>query len=375
MAVRDIAGNAKAKEMLLLFAAGRKHGTAFMIKGEPNTGKNFAALQFAKALNCLDPSAGGDSCDSCDNCRMIGKALGSLDEEGFQQHPHPDAVYVNTDRAQLNIDLLRDTISAANAYRTLKLKKKIVIVNDAERMNPQASNSILKQLEEPGENLVTILVVNNAEKLLPTIISRCQPVEMKRASDAEIRERLKKTGFAGAELEEAVLFCGGRIGEAYNHAKIKENIAFASRLFKAIASKNDDVPGIFESLDAVDAAAREKKKKGRNAGEAAEKSGDKEKEGVKEKDQDSVGSRVYLLEILKLLAGIYRDLLLERLEVKKVFSAKYGMQAAEFRTYTERGLMNVMKLIETAQRDLLNNANIKVLFSALFFNIRKEGLT
>jgi hypothetical protein len=70
---------------------------------------------------------------------------------------------------------------------------------------------------------------------------------------------------------------------------------------------------------------------------------------------------------------MYRDSLLERLEVKKTFSDKYGFTAAAYREYTVRGVMNILKLIEAAQRDI-NSANIKVLFSTLFFNIRKEGL-
>jgi hypothetical protein len=367
MAVRDIAGNTKAKEMMLAYAAGRKHGTAFMIKGEPNTGKNFAALQFAKAFNCLNPADNGDCCDACANCALLERVIGQLDEEGFQQHPHPDALYITTEKAQLSIDLLRNSLAEANAYRALKLKKKIVIVDDAERMNDKASNAILKQLEEPKETLVTILIVNNLEQLLPTIISRCQPVDIKRATPEEIRARLIQAGFPASELEAAVLFANGRIGEAYGHAKIKENIEFAAGLFKALASKSDDVERLFGSLDTIEAKSREKKKKDAKTAET------NEPDAEKAKDTENTGARVYLLEILRLLACIYRDLLLERLGIKNVFKAKYGLLAAEYRDYTERGIMNILKLIETAQRDI-HSANIKVLFSALFFNIRKEGL-
>jgi DNA polymerase III subunit delta' len=174
MAVRDIAGNIRAKQMLLSYAGGLKQGTAFMISGEENTGKNFAAFQFAKALNCLNPSEDSDCCDVCENCKMIGRVLGSLDDSGFQQYPHPDIVYITTEKAQLSIELLRDSLTAAGAYRPLKLRKKIVIVNDAERMNAAAANSILKALEEPNPGLVIMLIVNNPEKMLLTILSRCQ---------------------------------------------------------------------------------------------------------------------------------------------------------------------------------------------------------
>jgi DNA polymerase III delta prime subunit len=360
MAIRDIAGNKKAKQMMLSNAGGMKYGTAFMITGEENTGKTFAAMQFAKAMNCLKPGPDNDCCDECGNCRLIDKVLGSLDENGFQQYPHPDVFFITTEKAQLSIELLRTSLGEAGAYRALNLRKKIVIVADAERMNNAAANSILKQLEEPNPSLAIILVVNNPEKLLPTIRSRCQAIEMKRAPLAEIEARLVKTGLAGKELKDALLFCEGRIGEAFNYKKIKENIAVASGLFKAIASGNDDVEGIFDALDFIDEKRKEKKK-----------AKQKDEDG----DTDSTGPRLFLQDILRILARMYKDLMLERLGVKAVFGEKYGMASGVFRNYTERNIMNILKMIEAAQRDLMMNANISVLFAALFFNIRKEGLT
>lgn len=359
MAVRDIAGNIRAKQMLLSYASGTKLGTAFMISGEENTGKNFAALQFAKALNCLAPAADGDCCDACENCRLIDRVLGSLDDAGFQQYPHPDAVYITTEKAQLSIELLRNSLAEAGAFRALKLKKKIVIVNDAERMNAAAANSILKALEEPKPGLVIMLIVNNPEKILPTIISRCQAIEIKRAPIEDIRRRLAGAGMEAAELKEALMFCEGRIGEAFDHAKIKENAEFAAGLFRAIASEADDVEGIFGALDLIDARRKEKKKAKAPDGE---------------KDADSTGQRIVLLDILVTLAYIYKDLLLSKLGVKNVFAEKYGLSEKSTRNYTERNMLNILRMIETAQRDLMMNANINLLFSGLFFNIRKEGL-
>lgn len=358
MAIRDIAGNLRAKQMFLSYAGGTKQGTAFMIAGEENTGKNFAALQFAKVLNCLNPSSGNDCCDECDNCRMIDRVLGSLDDNGFQQYPHPDAVYITTEKAQLSIELMRGALTEAGAYRALKLRKKIVIVNDAERMNAAASNSILKALEEPNPSLVVILIVNNPEKILPTILSRCQAIEIKRAPLEEIRQRLIKAGMEGAELKESLMFCEGKIGEAFDHVKLKDNAVFTAGLFRAIASKEDDVEGIFKALDVIDEKRKEKKKARAADGE---------------KDPDSTGQRIFLLDVLITLACIFRDLMLLKLGVKNVFAEKYGLSADNTRDYSEKNMVNILRMIETAQRDLMMNANISLLFSGLFFNIRKEG--
>ena len=151
MAVKDIAGNPGLKIRLLNRGSSEKTGTAYIFSGAENTGKNFAALQFAKVLNCLDPQDDNDCCEKCENCRLLNKVFGELDEDGMQTIPHPDALYINTEKAQIVMDMVLGRLSEMNSYRAVKLKKKIVIVNDAEKMNTVASNAILKELEEPND--------------------------------------------------------------------------------------------------------------------------------------------------------------------------------------------------------------------------------
>ncbi len=230
MAIRDIAGNGGAKSIMLSYCKGGKHGTSFMVRGESGTGKTFAALQFAKALNCLMPADDGDCCDACANCLSLERVFGSLDEDGFQKNPHPDAFFVNTEKAQLSVEVMRTALEEAASYAPLNLKKKIVIVKDAERMNQAAGNAILKRLEEPKDYMSIILVVNAAEKLLPTIISRCQTIDMKRAGTDSIRQALKKAGKYGVDTEKALLFCEGRIGLALDHTAINESVSAAAAL-------------------------------------------------------------------------------------------------------------------------------------------------
>jgi len=349
MAVRNITGNQLSKEILLSIAGQEKQGQAYIFDGEEDIGKNFAALQFAKAINCLSPKDGHDSCDECRNCRLLDRVFSDLDEDGMQKNPHPDVLYVNTEKAQLSIELVRDKLNEMNSYGRIELKKKIVIINDAEKMNREASNSILKELEEPHENVLIILLVNNLEKILPTIISRCYKIELKRAGKKEIEAKLAllKPDWDRDRIEEAAEFSEGRIGAALHFEEVKEGIKYTVELFRKIASTGTDIGDIFESLQRIDS----------------------EKKGAKTGGE----GRMFLLDILKILSYIYKDLILEKLGLKQVLQRKYGLKQSDIKDCSVQGLSNILKLIESAQRDLMQNANVSLLFTNLFFNIRQQN--
>ncbi|MCE5300538.1 MAG: hypothetical protein LLG37_06670 [Spirochaetia bacterium] len=358
MALRDIPGNLTAKKTILSAIAGKTTGTSYIISGGENTGKNFTALQFAKVMNCLKPTADGDCCDVCANCLLIDRVLGTLDEDGLQITPHPDLQYINTDKAELVVDLVRGPLSDMNAYKPMQLKKKIMIIQDAERLNDIAANTILKELEEPNFDVVIMLIVNQMDILLPTIISRCREIEVKRASQAEIERCLKKArpDWTLQQIKEAAAFSDGRIGEAARYEEIKGKIADAAAYFMAISRKQDNVEAIFDTVKALDERykqAKEKEKKTKKSGIA----------------------RIFLVDILKLLSYIYKDYMLEKLGLKSVMRSKYGIDTAMVRDYTPKKVMKIIGLIEAASRDMSANANINILFNNLFFEIRKAGMT
>lgn len=355
MAIKDIVGNKKAKEILLSFSKGERTGAAYIINGEEEVGKKFAALQFAKALNCLSKGEDGDCCDSCENCKLLDKVLGQLDEYGFQQYPHPDIQYITTDKTQLTIDLVRDSLSHLNAYRQVKLKYKILIINDAEKMNKEASNSVLKELEEPGNFSVIILIVNSIEKILPTIVSRCQRINIKRAEPGEIEKKLVMLGMDEISVKKSTLFCEGKIGKALNFKEIEQNIMFVKEIFHILTSKVDDVDKIFEIIKTINEKMEEGKTK-------------------KSSSENMSYQRLFLLDILKVLSYIYKDLLLDKLGVKKIILPKYSIDTNNLRDMDLDIINTILKLINSAQMDLMANANINLLLYTLLFNIRKVSL-
>jgi DNA polymerase-3 subunit delta' len=354
MAIKDIMGNKRAKEILLSFSKGERISAAYIISGEEEVGKTFAALQFAKAINCLNQQEDGDSCDMCENCRLLEKTIGELDENGFQQYPHPDIQYITTDRAQLTIDLIRDSLTGLNAYRQIKLKFKILIINDAEKMNKEASNSVLKELEEPGNFSVIILIVNNIEKILPTIISRCQRINIKRSEAEEIEKKLIQMGIDEISAKKATLFCDGKIGKALNFNEISKKIDYVCEIFGVLADKKDNVNNIFEII--------------KNINEKM----DENKSQKNKSTSDSMSyQRLFLLDILKMLSYIYKDFLLDRMGIKNLLLSKYGLDKNSLRDMDIKVVNNILKLIHSAQMDLMANANINLLLYNLLFNIRK----
>jgi len=358
MAIADIAGNPSLKRMLLLTVTGGKYGTAFIFSGEENTGKNFAARQFAKALNCKKPGPGGDCCDVCDNCLLLEKTLGALDGQGEQQYPHPDIKYVNTEKSQITKELVRDALSEINSFKGVQLKKKILIIQDAERMNAPAANSILKMLEEPHKDVVFMLIVNNPGDMLPTILSRCRRADLRRAPPADIKKALAaaRPGWSPEQMAEAAEFSSGRIGDALRYQEIKEEMRDAAGVFMAVSGRKDNVEAVFEAVKRVEELyklGKEREKKAKKTGIA----------------------RIFLLDIIRILSYIYRDYMLEKLGLKTVLRPRYGINSSDVKDYAPEKITAIIRLLERSGADVEANANVGVVFSNLLFQIRKEGLS
>jgi DNA polymerase-3 subunit delta' len=136
----------------------------YLFLGAPETGKRYAAIQFAKALNC--EKAG---CEECPSCIKIGEL----------SHPDIHLIIPEAGKESVSIDQIRDM--QREAYlRPFVAKFKVYIIEEAERMPEEAANSLLKIIEEPPKNTIFILATSSPQELLPTIISRCQMVRFKK---------------------------------------------------------------------------------------------------------------------------------------------------------------------------------------------------
>jgi DNA polymerase-3 subunit delta' len=155
---------------------------AILLIGKTGIGKKAFARAMAKSLLCCNRLDGTEACDECSSCRKV-DALS-----------HPDLVIVSTEGNTIKIDQIRAVIEKTS-YRTAKDRFRVIIIEEAEKLSDEASNALLKILEEPPEGNIFVLTSSQHYQLLPTIRSRCCHIALQPASYGEllatVREKAK----------------------------------------------------------------------------------------------------------------------------------------------------------------------------------------
>ncbi len=183
---------------------------SYLFLGNEGIGKKWAALQFAKALNCLEGAMGKkDACDHCPSCKKI------------DHHLHPDVLVIEPEGQTLKVDQVRQ-MQKDLAYRPYEGQRRVCILDAADRMAPNMSNTLLKTLEEPPLHTVIILLANSPKWLLPTILSRCQPIHFHPLPISLVSNWL--TGRNGIDEEEAHLLASLSEGSPGKAMEIREKI-------------------------------------------------------------------------------------------------------------------------------------------------------
>lgn len=230
MAIADVVGNEMAKEILLRAYERGKLSHAYLFTGPEGVGKFLLAKEFAKLLACESPIREGriDSCGVCRSCRMV------------EARTHPDVRFIEPRRATaafgaesvgeeigegatISIGQVRELRGDAG-LRPYMAKWKVYIIRDADRMTPEAGNSLLKTLEEPNPGVVIILTTANPSGLLPTIVSRCQEVLFRSVPVGEVESLLmeRHPSLRPSQVALVALLSGGRPGEAIKWAETPE---------------------------------------------------------------------------------------------------------------------------------------------------------
>ncbi len=148
-------------------------GHAYLFCGTRGTGKTSVARVFAKAVNCLDPKE-GSPCNECELCREAASGFNIIEIDAASNN--------GVD----NIRELRDEV----VYTPVKGRYKVYIIDEVHMLSPSAFNALLKTLEEPPEHVIFILATTEPQKVMATILSRCQRYDFKRLTVEEIRSRL-----------------------------------------------------------------------------------------------------------------------------------------------------------------------------------------
>lgn len=236
-------------------ASSDRVGSAYLFTGPAPDLFRHQALLFAKRLNCEKNTV----CDECICCKKIDRSS------------HPDLFLIKPDGHSIKIDMVRD-LQKYLRYKPFEAKYKIAIIERAEELQMTSGNAMLKILEEPPPQTIFLLLTPHEEKILPTIISRCQIVRFSGTSlfpmDAEmssfirqlpkrpddIFELAKEISKEEQGLEnflqtlliwyQALIIY--KIGGAPNHPIFKENESLAQSI-----SENFTLRKLYERTDAI----------------------------------------------------------------------------------------------------------------------------
>ncbi|MCR4337007.1 MAG: DNA polymerase III subunit delta' [Candidatus Omnitrophica bacterium] len=159
------------------FIKSKKLAHAYLFEGLQGSGKTATALAIARMINCEKETL----CNECPSCRKI------------QSANHPDVVLIAAEEGEsIKIEDVRQMIGRSQ-LKPFEANYKIFILQDIENLSLEASNALLKTLEEPTAQTIVFLTTCVEEKVLPTIRSRCQMVKFSAPSYQEVVEYLQKT--------------------------------------------------------------------------------------------------------------------------------------------------------------------------------------
>ncbi len=201
MAFQNILGNRRVKTILSKALQRNRVPHSLLFVGPEGVGKMETALVVAKALNCLQKF--DDSCEECTSCVAINK-------KNF-----PDVMEVSPQKDVIKIEQMR--LLKSTAYlKPMVGKKRVFIISDAEKMREEASNSLLKILEEPPSFSHIFLCTNNPYLILPTIKSRCQVLSFAPVFKEDIEKVLLEKGYEAEQARVISLVVRGNLKYALN---------------------------------------------------------------------------------------------------------------------------------------------------------------
>lgn len=369
MKFKDIVGHQDIKEFLIQSYKNNRVSHAYLFFGTVGVGKLALAIAFAQYLSCSNKKE-SDSCGECPSCHKYEKLIhpdlhfvfpvtDEISEEYIKEWTEyvlKDPYFSYTDwilhlqkaTSKKQQGLIR-VKEAANIIKKLSYKAyesfyKIMIIWLPELMNDETANKILKLLEEPPDETVFILVSDNRQKIISTIISRTQPVKILGIENSEIeKELIRKYQIDETLAQDIVVNCNGSLLEARkkiidneNNEASEINFKLYKELINILITK--DIKAIIKWANEISSLGIERQK---NVLDYFLK----------------YSREIFVFNIKQYLSFLTK--------AEKEFAVNFGSYI------NEKNIFKIYTILNNAIYHLERNANEKILFTDLAFRLLK----
>ncbi len=319
---------------------------ALLFIGPEGVGKRSTAFAFAMAANCTNPEKeerknlpefrdmnfgqeafATEACGNCKSCRK------------FNSGSHPDLIHLKPQNQITKIAQIRE-LRQVLAMKPFEARLRVVIIGEAHTLNPEASNALLKVLEEPPPGTIFILATAHAYDLLPTILSRCQlirfsPIPAKLLVEALIRDH----EMVQKEAEVLAAMSGGSFSKVLT-LKNGDWLLFRNWIVEEIKTLNADSASVVLAL-----AENLTKSKGKDLVE----------------------------NVLEMIKTWFRDLVMVKYSPEKIINKDLAENIAILSEgYPIKLLMKQIAAVENAQKQINANANLRLLLENFFLTLAEN---
>lgn len=302
---------------------------AYIFAGEDGMGKNTLASAFARSIQCENKREDGESCGTCKSCLQA--------ESGN----HPDIIYVTHEKASLGVDDIRNQLNNDILIKPYSSSHKIYIIDDGEKMTEQAQNALLKTLESPPGYGVIILLTNNINALLPTILSRCVILKLNPVKEEDIKNYLMEAHkLPDYQAELSAVFAQGNVGRAISYASSEDFTAMKDKVLHLL--KYLDEMKLYELI-----------------------------EGLKEISEQKGNIQEYL----DLITLWFRDILMYKVTRDinlLIYKGEYPEISRQASKRSYEGLETIIKAVEKARIRLNANVNFDIVMELMFLTIKEN---
>jgi DNA polymerase-3 subunit delta' len=246
MPLKDIFCQEKAITDLHLAFVGDKVAHALIFAGHDGVGKFTTAREFAKLLLCKNPVITAEHAETTEKNFKLNSACSAVKNDladscgdcvscrTFDAGSHPDFEHVYKELLEFTedgkgkdspvefpIDVVREFLIEKVSAKPALSARRVFILTEAEKLNNESQNCLLKVLEEPPSYCCIILVCTRPDKLLPTIRSRCQILRFGPVAEDRIIEKLNETGLGEKQAKFFARFSDGSLGQACTYSRLE----------------------------------------------------------------------------------------------------------------------------------------------------------